>query len=372
MRIAIDARFYGTEHSGLGRYTINFLNQLKKLDDQNSYYLLLKNKYLDLSFPKNFHFVECNILHYTFREQLLLPSILAKIKPDLFHSLHLNVPVFTRTPFLVTIHDLIKSHFKSKDTTTRPTPIFRLKRLGYNYAIQKAIKNSLAISVPSNFVKKDILENFPEINPEKIHVIKEAPDPIFLQDLSKKQAKEILTQASIHPDLTKLNYLLYVGNAYPHKNLSRLISAYSNLNQEDLKLVLLSKKNQFLTKTLSRFPQNLTQNIITLENISDQALHALYKLAKLTITPSLMEGFGLVGLESLASETPVVASDIPVYREVYGDSVFYADPRNTQSLTQAIQETLTSNKKPKLPKNYSWQKLTQKTLGLYHEISTRL
>lgn len=371
MKIAIDARFYGTEHSGLGRYTINFLQALQKIDKENTYYVLMREPYAkSVKFNANFHVVVVNIPHYSVKEQLVLPSLIKKLDVEFFHALHLNVPVFMNTPLIVTIHDLIKSHFKSKDTTTKPGPIFALKRIGYNLAINKAIKKSKSIIVPSKFVKQDIINNFPSINKNKIYPVYEAPDPIFQKPIPITKTKKTLKKYN----LENTDYLLYVGNAWPHKNLKTLLKAFEELRIKSLKLVLVSKKNHFLNKLLSNTPGQVRKNLIQIEGIVDEDLYALYKHAKATVTPSFMEGFGLVGIESLSVGTPVIASNIPVYKEVYGDSVIYADPNNSKSFTKAIHTVL--KKKPKIARSftrsYNWEKLAKEIRKIYYETSSNL
>ncbi len=367
MKIAIDARFYGTEHTGLGRYTINFLHSLANLTQakKHDFYLLVRRRYLNLKLSPNFHLVEAEINHYSFKEQLFLPRLIAQIQPDLFHALHFNVPLFLKTPFIVTIHDLIKSHFSSKNTTTRPTPIFQLKRWGYQRVIHHALFSSYAVIVPSKTVKQDILRQYPSLSSSKIHPLYEAPDPLFL----KSQIPNPKSQTQLNTpnyQLPTTSYILYVGNAYPHKNLPTLLQAFQLLlqDQPQLNLVVVSKQTPFLQKTLRQFP-SLHSRIKIVSNLSDQELASLYQHAKLTLIPSLMEGFSLTGLESLSLGTPVVASDIPVHREIYGSAVFYAHPHSSQDFARQIKRALKHPPKGKLPRPYTWHNLAQSILNLY-------
>jgi hypothetical protein len=119
MKILIDARMYGLENAGIGRYALNLINQLTQLDDKNDYILLLRKKYFDdLTLPKNFKKVLADFRHYSFAEQLMLPKIIANEKPDLVHFLHFNVPVWFTGKFVVTIHDLLMHKQKGLEATT--------------------------------------------------------------------------------------------------------------------------------------------------------------------------------------------------------------------------------------------------------------
>src|SRR4029079_6807851 len=128
MRMLIDARFYGLEHAGLGRYTMNLVNELVKLNSKDGYIVLLRKKYFNaLQFPKNWKKVKLNAKHYTIRKQANLPLTIRKYKPDLVHFLHSNIPIFYRGKFVVTIHDMTM-YRQGIDATTLPLPLYLVKR----------------------------------------------------------------------------------------------------------------------------------------------------------------------------------------------------------------------------------------------------
>ena len=96
MRIVIDARMYGLEHAGIGRYISCLIDEIAQLDKKNDYFILLRKKYYQKLHLKNNRFkkILVNYPHYSFREQLLLPLQLIKLRPDLVHFPHFNVPIF--------------------------------------------------------------------------------------------------------------------------------------------------------------------------------------------------------------------------------------------------------------------------------------
>lgn len=173
MKILIDARMYGPEHTGNGVYTMNLVENLVKIDRKNQYVILLrKDRFNKLAFPQNWLKVEADFRHYTFAEQFKLPLIISKFKPDIVHFPHFNVPLFYFGKYLVTIHDLIMHKFKGGEATTRPFPVYQIWRLGYYVAFAKAIYGSAGIIVPSKSVKSDVL-NYYRIDPDKLRVIYE-------------------------------------------------------------------------------------------------------------------------------------------------------------------------------------------------------
>lgn len=360
MKIAIDARFYGTGHTGLGRYTTNVLKFLPKYLPDHTLQILLRDSEYD-KFPasKNVEKVRCEIPHYSLSEQLLLPKLLKSLHSDLLYTLHFNTPILSKIPAVVTVHDLIKSSFTGRDTTTRSPWLYALKRYGYNQVISKTLTHASDIIVPTNTVKNDILSSFPTVPPERIFPIAEAPDDIF-----RHPVKSDL----VLPD----KYLLFVGNAYPHKNLRVLLEAFTKLEDKSMSLVIVAKRSPFLSKSLAPFDQS---RIVILSDLSDSDLVHVYTQASVLVTPSLMEGYGLVGLESLMVGTPVIASNIAVYREVYGNKVMYFDPHSAKDLIEKIKHvgaTLAVARAPKFKFDRNWDDVASDIGGIINARCTRL
>lgn len=359
-KIVIDARFYGTEHTGLGRYTMNVLKYLPKYLKKHELLILLRPPhYNTLSFPPNCTKIRCDLPHYSFAEQLLLPLQLLSLSPDLLYTFHFNTPILSRVPMIVTVHDLIKSYFTSKDTTTRASWLFRLKRLGYKITVNQTLTRAVDVIVPTNTVKNQILANYPKVAPEHIHPIPEAPDDIFVKQSLK------LSSALDLPH----KYLLYVGNAYPHKNLSVLLDALKALKDPSIHLVVVSKLNPFLSRTLAPYEP---KNIHIMSELTDSELYSVYQNASALVTPSLMEGYGLVGLEALMLGIPVVASNIPVYREVYGSRVTYFEPKNVDGLVKAIKTVLKNPKPEPLPLTRTWENVSESIAEVINASCSRL
>ncbi len=363
--IAIDARFYGSGHTGLGRYTTNVLKYLPNhltapagLRGETLQVLLRDTEYDNFQGGKNVQKIRAEIPHYSLAEQIELPLLLNKLKPDLFYTFHFNTPIFSRLPTIVTVHDLIKSHFTGTDTTTRAPWLYGLKRLGYNRVIKQTLMHASDIIVPTNTVKNDILALFNEVKPERIHPIPEAPDSVFRQKNSNHQTPIIKLPG---------NYILFVGNAYPHKNLSLLLEAMKKLPELDL--VIVSKPSPFLDRTLAPYNR---KRLHVLSNLSDAELSSLYKGAQVLVTPSLMEGFGLVGLEALMVGTPVVASNIPVHREVYGDKITYFDPHSVADLVRVLSSPKYFLPKTKFRFNRTWDDVARDIAEVIHARCARL
>ena len=170
MRIVIDARLYGLENAGLGRYAINLIDELEKIDVKNEYFVLLRKKYFNqLNFNNNWKKVLADINHYSLDEQIKLPKIIKDLKPDLVHFLHFNVPIFFKGKFIVTVHDLLIHKQKGLEATTLTPSRYFLKRLGYKFVFGNAVKKAVKVIVPSQAVKDEVCYYY-KLNTEKVIV----------------------------------------------------------------------------------------------------------------------------------------------------------------------------------------------------------
>lgn len=372
MRILIDARMYGLEHSGVGRYIINLIDELHKSDRRNKYTLLLRKKYFEsLKFRKNWTKVLADIKHYSISAQVMLPKIINAQNPDLVHFPHLNIPIFWKGKFVVTLHDMIM-HRQGKDATTLPLPIYYLKRIPYKFAFRKAVNNSKKIIVPSIATKKELLDYF-EIESEKIALTYEGIDS-FLEEGKTVTGLKTLRKYG----LSNKKYFFYIGNAYPHKNLERVVEAIKYLNErskENAIFTIASSKN-FFTKRLKRYiDENEASDYVKLIGfIPDSELAVLMKNSVAFVYPSTSEGFGLQGLEAMVAGTLVLASDIPIFKEIYKENAIYFNPFDFSSILKSLKDTLgmEENKRVRLIsrsqkfiKRYSWSKMAKQTLKVY-------
>lgn len=372
-KIGIDARFYGSIGKGLGRYTQKLIENLAKIDDQNTYYIFLrKANFNEFTLKKeNFIKVEADFEWYSFEEQFKFPKVLNKYDLDLVHFPHFNVPLFYFRKFVVTIHDLILLHFPTIRNTTLNPFLYRFKFLAYKIIIKSAILRSSRVITVSKFTKRDILENFRIIPQEKILVTYEACEDYCM--LSPDKDDEILARYGIIRP-----YLMYVGNAYPHKNLENLSLAFAQVSQKrpDLQMVFVGKEDYFYERLKYFVKKKRIKNVVFAGYVPDYDLDIIFHNAWLYTWPSLYEGFGLPPLEAMAKGVPVVSSDHPCMKEILEDSVYYFDGKKPDSISAAIEKILSNQELAddfrergyKQIKKYSWKKMTLKTLGTYNQL----
>lgn len=333
MRIGIDARFYGSVGKGLGRYTEKLIKNLEEIDKENQYFILLRKENFHEYIPKNKNFqkILADYQWYSFSEQIRMPFLLYKLKLDLVHFPHFNIPLLYRKKFIITIHDLILLHFPTLRGTTLNPILYWLKFLAYKFTILAGVHFSKKILTVSNFTKNDILNHY-GIDKEKIVVTYEACENHCNSEDEKDE--EILQKYGIIKP-----YLLYVGNAYPHKNLERLINAFDifkKRKRSGINLVLVGKHDYFYNGLKNFIEKKEIKNVILPGYVKDQHLSCVYRNALLYVFPSLYEGFGLPPLEAMSKGLPVVSSDHECMKEILGSGAYFVDCTKEKEMSNAF------------------------------------
>jgi len=363
--IVIDARLYGPKHTGLGRYTKNLLLALKELPNFKKY------KFTLLVYPEllgeisselkdSYQYVPTPLRHYSLAEQIFLPTLLSKLKPDLVHFTHLDKPIFYLSPSVVTVHDLIRHFSKGKDTTTKSPLLYWPKYWSY-LLMTRIIFQTSHLIVPSNFWRDYIIKKY-EFPSPKIITTYEAVDPNFLK---------LMNQSSKAPK----NYLIYTGNLYPHKNIEIVLKALKKLSK--LKLKIICARSVFTEKIEKQISSlGVKKQVEFLGYVPDNKFASLYQESLALVHPSFLEGFSLTGLEAMALNCPVIAANSSCMPEIYQDSVLYFDPKDPTDLAKQIKllqsspnlrEKLIALGKKQVAK-YSWSKTAIKTLNFYQSI----
>lgn len=373
MRIGIDARLWN--ETGVGRYIRNLVGELQEIDKKSEYVLFVKKgtKKEDLELKaKNWKVVETNIHWHSLQEQIAFPKLLYKENLDLMHFPYFSLPIFYNKPFVVTIHDLIINHFPTGKASTLPYPLYRLKRIGYDVVLHHAVAKSKKIIVPLNSVKKDLMQTL-QVPEKKIAVTYEGVT--FSSLRAKAKQSFVGDRHGLRP--RDDGYFLYVGNAYPHKNLDFLIKAYEEFrktSKDEVQLILVGKDDFFYKRLREKVKAETVEGITFLHNVSDEELFELYANARAFVSASKMEGFGLPPLEAMSASCLLLLSDIPSFREVCVDSARYFNPYQEQSLVEAMKfvYNLSHTEKQKCItrglqriKEFSWEKMAEETIKVY-------
>lgn len=369
MRIGIDARFYGSIGKGLGRYTSELIANLERIDDGNEYVVFLRRSNFGSYVPKNPRFTKvlAEFPWYTWREQLLYPFWLRSFRLDLMHFLHFNVPFLYRRPYVVTVHDLILlSHPTTRATTLGPL-LYRLKFALYRLVIGRAVSDARAIIAVSNCTKNEILGRLPSAKQKKIVVTYEACAP----SLSKPADHDALSEKAVATP-----FALYVGNAYPHKNLERLIDAFAVFRgrRPNWRLVLVGTEDYFYARLKREVAERkLGDGVTFFGHATDEELAALYDSASFYVFPSLCEGFGLPPLEAMCHGLPVASSKASCMPEILGDAAAYFDPEDPADIARAMDalagdeslRTALATKGRQRATTFDWKRCAEQTKAAY-------
>lgn len=360
MRIGIDARFWN--ESGVGRYIRNLVNNLSEIDTTNEYVLFVSPRFNSetIKNKKNWKIVKTDIHWHSLNEQLTFPNLLNKQNLDLMHFPYFSVPILYTKPFIVTIHDLILHHFATGEATTRSQLLYFLKLQAYKFIMKISAQKAKKIITVSHSTKDEIIKHL-KVPPEKINVTYEGID------------------LSVTPkSTTPHNYLLHVGNLYPHKNMNIVLYAIKKIKEKEnisINLYIAGKEDHFYLKYKRKVEELGLQNQVKfLGEVTDTELQNLYKNALAYISPSLMEGFDLPTTEAMANNCLNLISDIPVHREICGESAIYFNLKDENDLIKKITEIYKKGKanfKEKINKGkintakFTWQEMAYSTLKTY-------
>ena len=343
-RIGFDARLAGKKHAGIGRYSENLILKLIELAAKNNQ---VKVKFVIFFFDTeqakevlsqffnhpNVEVVITNIKHYGLQEQLVLPKFYKKAQLDLLYVPHWNVPIFYRGKLIVTIHDLLWHEQKGTQATTLKAWQYFVKYLVYKYVSKQAVKKAKVIFVPTETIKKTVIHYYPFAK-NKIIVSKEG--------IASKYQNALNHQPTLQPRIKK--QLIYTGSLYPHKNIAVVIKSLKKLPK--YQLLIASSRSIFQDQIQTLVAHyKVKKQVIFLGFVPDEKLITLYQQSMALVQPSLSEGFGLTGIEAMASQIPVLASDIEVFREIYQDAAFFFDPNSSASFIKALENLESANRK---------------------------
>ncbi len=400
MRIGIDCRTItnekNSERAGIAHYSYYLVKNILDIDYENKYFLFFS---FGQSVPKEFIQKNTEIIYFPKKSIPFLSShyIFAKFidrqKLDLFHSLSGNLPIFLKTPSIITVSDLA---MYVNPRWFKPKNDFFWRKVVIPWSIKKA-KKIIAISENT---KKDIMRFF--------HIQENVIEVIYLGVESKNYSENELQKELKDCKLEGRKYFLFIGTLEPRKNIVRIIQAFEELvlgkslasspspirgegvpkafgtgegkdNKEEFFLVLAGGLGWKYEEILQHIEKSgASSNIIRTGYISQRKRAALFQHALCFVWPSLYEGFGLPVLEAMNFGVPVITANNSSLPEVGGDAVIYVHAENVNEITSAMKNILQDNvlqetlrkKGRERAKLFDWKKSAQKTLQTYVSLYT--
>jgi glycosyltransferase involved in cell wall biosynthesis len=337
VRVFVDVYYFKAALSGIKTYIHEFNQASIKYGSKDIEYLFSH----DLEkFKNNLIFINSKnrLVRWLFQfnyfiwKQIILPLKLIYFKADYLICPDYIAPKLTfKTKKIIVIHDSLFWDY--------PKNYSSLWRKYFLFLLELGINNKTKIVTTSNYSKtnlKDRLKTITTIN--------------YVYQSSEKS--QIFNKKTISSLRLPKSYILHIGSFEERKDLLTLVKAFCDLKKnqsnKNLKLILagavIVNGNKKVYNKIKSFinNNNLDSDVIFPNFISNEDLSIYYKNALVYVFPSIDEGFGIPIIESFSYSTPVVCSNIPVFKEIGNDAVVYFEKGNFISLSEKIQELINS------------------------------
>jgi glycosyltransferase involved in cell wall biosynthesis len=375
VKIAIDIR--RMSEFGVGTYIRNVARTLGRLDRDNKYLLIgSPAKMREIGpLPPNFHSVPLLAPERSLQGYREFRTALQRLDCDLVHIPNLfSIPRALPCPYVMTVHDMLEHMSRAREQAGFWRSLhFQLTR--------RVLRGAARIFAVSQFTKSEIEKLF-GIPSDRIEVVYNAIDERFLHGHATAADRELI----IKRYQVTYPFLLYAGRISAHKNVVRMIEAFSSLKAEldkedlypDLKLIIIGDDlsgNPDLRRTVIR--SGVQNDVRFLGFVPIEVLRIFYDLAKIFVFPSLYEGFGLPPLEAMAHGTPVVTSNVSSLPEVVGKAAVLVNPENIFEIRRALYRVLTDQplrdrmkeRGYEQAKKFSWDKSVRRILEVYEQLA---
>ena len=362
---------------GIGTYIRNVVRTLARLDRESKYFLIgSPEKMAEFgALPPNFHAVALDGADDTLKGTLAFRAIVRRLGCDVVHIPHLFwIPRGLGCPYVLTVHDLLEHMYGSRDLSS-------LRRSLHFYLTRRVLRRAARVIAVSQFTRNEI-EKLLAIPDARIEVVYNAIDERFLHGHATEADRDLIAQRY----LVNYPFILYAGAIRPHKNVVRIIEAFSALKSElqkeeqfpDLKLIIIGddlSSHPRLRRTVVR--SGVQNDVRFLGFVPIEVLRIFYDVAKIFVFPSLYEGFGLPPLEAMAHGTPVVTSNTSSLPEVAGNAALLVNPENVFEIRRALQRALLDpalrermkQRGYEQAQRFSWTTSVTRILEIYREVA---
>lgn len=353
MKIFFDARWTRFDtHDGVGRYGASLIEALAEKHPLTM--LIYDERQLKL-LPKDVPYeLVNNPLSW---KELFLPRLLNKLGADVVYSpMQLMGTIGRHYKLIFTLHDMIYYHYPKAPIGLPPLVRFVWWAFHHAYWPQRLLLNqSDYIVTVSETSKTAIAEH--HLTKRPIGVVYNAPSPLPVSDQPQPLKKE----------------LVYMGSFMPYKNVETLIRAVELL--PDYTLHMASRITPARRTELERYSKSPRQ-VQFWNGATDEQYAALLSRASALVTASKDEGFGLPLIEAMSLGTPVICSDIAIFREVAGDAACFCPADSAEAFAAAVRQLEDAETRQryidaghKQAQHFSWDDSAQRLLKIMQQLT---
>lgn len=280
---------------------------------------------------------------------------------DILHSPYPNLPLFLNKPSIITVHDLI--------FLTNPKWYPLKERIFINISFYLAIKKATKIICVSNNTFNCLIKYFPEVKNKSTVIYNSLPNTKIVNNYNQKKDNKS-SNKNLH-DLIDTKYFVCPSNRHPRKNLKNTINAFNGSKYKNLgyKLVL-TGINEAIDDV------EIKDTYLDLGYLNDSDYYLLIEHAEAILFFPLDEGFGLPIIDSLMFNTPILCSNIPVFREIFenvSELVLCKKYENEEGILDFLNNInigeIDLKRFESLKIKFSFDNFEEKHINLYREIA---
>jgi glycosyltransferase involved in cell wall biosynthesis len=328
MRVGLDTSPLQLTRAGTGRYTRELADALEREAE------------VDLH---RYSFGGGGRMTAALRDVAWYPAVLPlhARRDDVLHCPTFRAPLRSRTPLVVTFHDLA--------VLRRPETFNRWTRSYSAWALPRVARAAARIITGSEFTRGELVELL-GVPVQKIRVVPYGVSSAFTPEGPASEG----------------DFVLAVSTLEPRKNLARLVEGFGRADLDGLELRVVGARGWGDISVGG-------DRVRWLGEVSDEELAELYRGARCAAYMSLYEGFGLPVLEAMACGTPVVTSGLPPFQEFAADASVSVDPLDPNAIADGIVDAIERREELRghgieRARAYDWQRAARETVDVYREV----
>lgn len=367
MKIAIEAqRIFRSNKHGMDFVALELIRQLQKWNDGNEYYVIVApGPDHCLHSEGNLTVIELSCPSYPLWEQVALPLVLNRLKPDLLHCTSNTAPLYCSVPLVLTLHDVIFLEETARKNSSFYQTAGRLYR---RFIVPRILNRCRKVITVSHYEKERICQ-MTGLPSGQVQIVYNAGSNCF-----KPLEPDTYT---VNKYILETGFLFFLGNTAPKKNVENVLLAYDlYLQRSDIKrpLLMADMNCHSVKQMLQRLDiEHVAAYIHCPGYIAQTDMVHLYNAAFAFLYPSLRESFGIPILEAMACGTPVITSQTSAMPEVAGSNALTVDPYSPESIATALLQLEADPILYKRQKEYgiervqlfSWKKATDELRKVY-------